>query len=351
MIAAVLVMAAVGGAIPVTTSMERFPDARWWTGAGDMQVSNMLNDIARDGAGHFRTWAPGPQQLAARYLANGLDEQQRVAVLLGGAFFRDPALLPAYAAAARSEVLRERQAAAVGLAWLLGERPPPPGALVDRPGTWRRLGNAVEALVAATRTRTLVAIWADSYLEAVKQPRRPGLVLLREPMACLQAIRQLAQPEDVNEIIALWPQVADRDGRVMLMGVLEMITLQQFEPRPQGPRAPSGQFLVNSGLQQAESWVHWLCRSIDGRVLVRINVTNNIFDDGAGATTVVPWLRLLMTDLSFAWHVAAEAAVEFGAPAVSLTRSGMQTEANRQALGAVLEYFPVSREIPRDRRR
>lgn len=346
-----VILAAAAGAIPVSQGVERFPEARWWPGAGDRQVANMLGEIAHFGNTEFRTVAPGPQQLASRYLNGEIkSESERVAVLLGGAMFRDPALLPAYARAAESGTLRERQAAAVGLAWMLGEASPNLPTIPDRPETWRGLEGLVNSLIEATRTRSLVEIWVDSYLEAVGQPRRPGMVMVREPQRCLEAIHRLATPDHVMELVALWPLLASEEHRLQLLSTLEMVTLQEFTPRPRGERQPTGPWLHEAGLQRVDFWVDRVCQSGDGWALVRSNVVRNVFDDGAGATTLTPWLRVLSTDAPFAWPVAVEVLMTMGAPAVAMDRSNLGAPGNEASRTELLRFFPVSSQTGRTQR-
>ena len=58
---------------------------------------------------------PGPTELMRLWSDRDLSEEQRVALLLGGAVYHDPVMLPAYRAAIESKSQRLRQAATYGL--------------------------------------------------------------------------------------------------------------------------------------------------------------------------------------------------------------------------------------------
>lgn len=339
---AVLVLAAttgVGG-VPVPDAVRRFPDSTYWPGVGLQQVGNMLAEVASSTGTSMMSVGPGPSQLMARWQAGQLSVDQRVAVLLGGAAFHDPVLLPAYAAASRSTASRERQAAAVGLAFLLGDAPPAPLAIPDTTENWEGFGRFAEALAEAARTRSLVGIWRDSYAAAIGAPHVPGLVLRRSTDACLRAIRAIAQPGDLNELLALWPLVRGLPEQAHLLRSIEMVTVQRFVEVPRGERAASGDWLLKAGVERMRSWVDGVCRTLDGEGVF----LNGVASAGGGdpAVEARPYLKVLAIRYPYVWPVAAERLTAFGGPALWLDREGVGNPANKAQIDQFWTIFPLS---------
>ncbi len=333
--------------LPGPQSLARFPDASYWPGVGLQQVGNMLAEIQRDSEQEMRSRGPGPQQLAARWARGALSERDQVALLLGGASYHHPSLLPAYAQAFRSPSLTVRQAAAVGMAWLLGDRAPVPQSIPDTAETWQRVGGFAEALVEAVRTRSLVGIWIDSYLQARGLPRRPGLVLVREPGQCLQAIAEVAGPADLAELLALWPLLDVPGDRYAVLRVLEMVMVARLVASPGGERGGWGAWVYESGAEIVDAFVAQRCSAVDGWEVARRNaIAVARHDDGCGGCTPRPWLRLLELSYPPVWAVALEVLPAFGAPFVRYDRGNLQTGGTARSLELLLAYFEIQANAP-----
>jgi hypothetical protein len=343
---AVVVLAAAAGSagIPRPQVMERFPDASYWPGVGSRQVANMLAEIQRDAWTAMRSEGPGPQQLAALWRSGRLKREDRVAVLLGGAAFHAPVMLPLYAEALRSSDLRERQAAAVGLFWLLGALPPDPQTLAAAPDAWRKLEGLAEALVAASRTRSLVGLWVDSYLQAIGVPARPGLRLIRGPDECLAAIREIAEPEDLNELLALWPLLRSDHDRFDVLRTLEIVTLSRLVAVQKGARASWGGWIYETGALMVDALVQRTCASVDGEGMLRANLMKLAGNDGCDGCTYVPWARTLRFEYPPTWVVALERLPAFGAPAVDFDRRELDSSKNQDLVEPVRQYFAITAE-------
>lgn len=349
MLASLVAVVAVATApsLPAPQSLARFPDASFWPGIGAQQVANMLAEIQRDSEQEMRSRGPGPQQLAARWASGGLLEIDQLALLLSGASYHHPSLLPAYAQALRSPSLRVRQAAAVGMAWLLGETAPAPGSIPDTVETWQRIGGFADALVEASRARSLVGIWIDSYLHARGLPRRPGLVLKREPSHCLQAIAQIAGPADLPELLALWPLLDLPGDRYAVLRVLEMVMVARLVASPGGERAGWGAWVYESGAEIVDAFVAQRCRAVDGwEVARRSAIALARLDDGCGGCTPGPWLRLLEMSYPPVWAVALEVLPAFGAPFIRFERGDLQSGGKALSLERLLAYFEVQANAP-----
>jgi|YNPBryunderm2012_1023409.scaffolds.fasta_scaffold11490_2 hypothetical protein len=338
---------AVAPPLPAPQSLARFPDASYWPGAGLQQVSNMLAEIQRDSEQEMRSHGPGPQQLAARWARGGLSERDQLALLLGGASYHHPSLLPVYAQALRSPSLTVRQAAAVGLAWLLGDRPAAPQSIPDTAETWQRLGAFADALVEASRTRSLVGIWIDSYLHGSGLLRPAGLVLAREPSRCLEAIDEIATPGDLPELLALWPLLPAPRDRYAVLRTLERIMVARLVAAPAGPRRSWGTWVYESGAEIVDTFVAQRCSTVDGWEVARRNaIAVARHDDGCGGCRPEPWLKLLEVSYPPVWALALEVLPAFGAPVVLYQRGQLPGGDKAPSLERVLGYFEVRANAP-----
>lgn len=343
----VLVLAVVLGAgeIPITDAARRFPDPSTWPGTGRQRIENMLSDVRESQGNQLATRGPGPQQIAARFRKGQLNAAERVAALLGSPIFHDASVLPMFAQAMRSPVLRERQAAVVGLAWLIGVPPPDPTLLEDgAEELWQRQQALVDALVVATREQPLIRVWVNSILAAKDSiSTGAGFALRVDVGLSLSAIREIAQPEDVNELLALWP-LLERVEQQLLLGTLEIITLQQFLVRPAaGPRTPTGSWIQDNARQQASAWVDRACAEIDGPSTVLARLRGEGERRAQSTRVVTDLLIALEHDHQPIWFVPSQMLVAFGAPAVQYDRQRPQNPGNSELRSRVRRDFGVSR--------
>jgi hypothetical protein len=333
--------------IPVPDAVKRFPDPSYWPGTGALQVGNMLDAVASDCVSAMLGAGPGPGQLAARFSGGELDEAHRVAILLCGAHFHDPVLLPAYAEAFRSSSERERVAAAVGIAILMGDPAPLPVIVPDAPEYWQAMERAALEIHEASRSRTLVGIWVDSYLVARGlQPFRPGLVIPRGREGCLRAIREVARPPDLNEVAALWPLLDDLAEQLSVIRTIELITGRPIVQEPRGQRVPRGEFLHRSAVNSVEFWVQGHCRTVDG-----LAAFEDFLARGHGTGRVEALLAVLRLRHAVAWPSAMDELVPFGAPAVYFDRQRPGSPGNEESVRQVRNYFPISWRAVREQER
>jgi hypothetical protein len=329
------------GTVPIPESVQRFPDPAYWPGSGVQQVGNMLEAIADQAGALMRTSGPGPQQLLARWKTGRLNAAERVSVLLAGGTFHNPVLLPIYPEAMRSTVLRERRAAAVGLAWLIGERPPDPTAIQDTPQVWSEMAAAADAVTRTAQRYSLVQMWVRSLLVAKGEPRPGGLVLRRTAQQCLAAIREIAEPDDVNDLIALWP-LLDRQEQLSLLKTLEIITVQRFSEVAVNPRAPTGPWLDDIAIARVDDWVRGACRTMNGASFALRAIRSTCRSDEARSEEPTVLLCPLAIDFPSMWPVPAELLTAFGAPAVNLDRRRLDDPANEDRVGQVRRAFEIS---------
>ena len=172
----------------------RFPDPSGSAGVGMRQEVLMLTRALSDSGGVMRSVGPGPQQLVARWTAGRLNAAEKVAVLLGGAAFHDPALLRIYDEASRDPDRRVLQAAVAGFFALIGDDPPLPSTVSDTAAERERFGDLVRTFGWALRSKPLVGIWVDSFAAGRGLPMSGRLALRRRGPPCLPAERREAAP-------------------------------------------------------------------------------------------------------------------------------------------------------------
>jgi hypothetical protein len=164
---------------------------------------------------------------------------------------------------------------------------------------------------------------------------------LRRPApACLQAIREIATPADLNELFALWPLV-ERDERRTMLRTIEMVSAQRFDEVPINPNAATGPWQWDIGLQRVDDWVGGACATVDGTTIALGNI-GRLSGAGRDARAAAVLARALRADIPSVWPVATELLTAFGGPAVNYDRSRLDNPKNEEAVKKVLERFPVS---------
>jgi len=340
-----LVLAVVlgSGAVPISEATMRFPNADTWSGGAQQRVVNMLADINESQGNRMATSGPGPQQLAARWERHQLNQAERVAVLLGAAVFHHPATLPIYLDGLRSPILRERRAAIVGLAWYLGVAPPDPNTIGDDSPVAAAAVRTAEALLSLSRERTLVELWCESYLVARGLlPAKNRVVLSPDPSVCLQAIREVAVPEDLADIVALWPVLPTRD-RSSLMTTLEMITMQQFYLPPGDPQAPTGDWLFVQAEARVDAWIKGMCAPVDGWSLALGNLTRAWPLQDPPEFPYQPLLTALEGSYEPLWFLPTQLLVAYGGRSVDYDRQRPNNPRNRELRNRIKDAFAVSK--------
>lgn len=345
-----LLLAVVLGAgrVPITEATMKFPDSSSWSGAGQRRVENMLADVRSAQETRLAAVGPGPQQLAARWQRGQLNAAERVAVLLGASVFHHPAVLPIYADGLRSRVLRERQAAMVGLAWFLGVPPPDPEQAAEGSAVLGAARRSADALVLLLRERTLADLWCESYLVARGLVPTEGRVLLHpDAKTCLLALREIAGPQDLDSLTALWPAVAERD-RPALLRTLEAVTMQQFFIPPANPQAPTGGWLYVDAAARVDAWVGGLCRSVEGFGLALANMARAWPLPEPPERPYQPLLTPMEGSYEPLWFLPSELLVAFGGRSVSYDRVQTDNPRNRDQRDRVRDSFPISKGELRD---
>ena len=186
-------------------------------------------------------------------------------------------------------------------------------------------------------------MWVDSYLAAAGLPHRPGMTLRRRPEVCLRAIAAIAEPEDLDELMALWPLIRSRQEQYRLVDTFEIVTVRRFEPAPPpGSRVREGGWLTEAGAQAVDYFVRSACATLEGDGLARRHVAKLAGVSDAALDGPGPWLKILRLPVATLWAVPLERLTAFGAPAVSFDRTNPGGSHNAGAAQHVRRMFGVT---------
>ncbi len=252
--------------------------------------------------------------------ATHLNPRMRVTLLLGGAAFHNPLLLPAYIKEMSNSDTRARQAAAYGYRDLIGDRLPNVSSGIT-PNEAQALEGEMRAVMASLRANTLTEMWAAALLnnEGILLPEYRGVILKRRPIDCLNSLDVLVQPEDLK-LLATTYRLSRRMGtRISLLKLIEGISLRKFLVLPQGSAAKWGPKDYEKGLSNLDRWLdHWeiaLCGLHTESVLTisfREMGINNVNPLGAKSCPV--WLGILNKGDPGWWGLASRRLYECGSP-------------------------------------
>ncbi len=283
---------------------------------------------------------PGPDALLELW-AEDLNQRQRVAVLLGGAAYHDPILLPIYAEAATSDDPLLRKAAAFAYRDLIADRlPNVRGGVTLEQG--RALAGEIRAVSDTLRTRSLPELWLDAALYPEQQSftGRPGVVLRRSPEGCLKALDRLYRPEDIDLYVRALELSTSDKLRIGLVQFIEAAALQEFLIIPRGPREPRPYGLYLYSIEAAEQWLVPSCE-IDTAEVIGESMSE------LGARGVDPyaswsidvWLHLLRKGPARWWPTASIQLYRFGGPYVPLSVLRADGEANDASRRKLLGWY------------
>lgn len=275
---------------------------------------------------------PGPSGLLELWQSGELNRGQKLSLLLGGAAFHDPLLLPVYREALESRNPRLRQAAAYGYRDLIGDEPPNvrAGVSID---VARSLVGELDAVVQTLQQSTLVEMWLASTLAAAGE--RPvnwnGIVFKKSPMACLKAVERLVGLEDLESVIRAYELSDDRGSRIGLMRLIEGLTLKKFIVKPQGSGKGWGADVYDDAFERLQHWLDFQCDPGVAPVLERAFADLGVRGlDPLRAEACDAWLQILMKARSPAWAMASERIYLCGGPAIrlSMARQGDEDSQN-----------------------
>jgi hypothetical protein len=292
----------------------------------------------------MESW-PGPSQLLQLWNEGRLDEPDRVSLLLGGAAFHDPVLLPAYREAVVSPSQRIRQAAVYGYRDLLADGlPDVSGAIGDEDAA--RLAEEIGWVTRTLSRRTLVELWLQSLVahEEFSLPGWDGVTLERQPNVCLRALDRLVGIEDLDLLLTAYDMTVDFGTRINLLKFVEAITLSRFIVVPEGGRKGWGSQVFTTAMDAMagarRQWSRDGC-SVDGEAVLNGNLrsmgvsgVDPLSADGCGV-----WLGVL--DLGFPqwWMLASRQLYACGGPWVEISALAPERDPGPELRNSLLEWY------------
>lgn len=299
----------------------------------------------------LETW-PGPAGLVELWRSEDLDEDRKVALLLGAGAFHDPSLLPLLIEATADEAPRVRQAAVFGYRVLMADVPqvdPPSG--LDEMG---RLRREMRTMMRALRRESLVEIWLDSFLAAdgVSLTSGRGVVLRRPPKACLAALDQVLEPEDLPLVVEAYRRAESLTVRLGLLRLLESSAMHELVVKPKNPQQGWGEEVYTAALERGDALADTLCgRRAESLLAARLAAAGVRGVDPRSPAAAHVWLLVLEKMPAQWWPVAARMLYRCGGPAQFPSFSDPGGAASRSARQRILEFYGVRRARPGHRRR
>jgi hypothetical protein len=319
-----------------------------------------FDDVARDRLQQraMVRW-PGPSELRLLWHEGGLNENQRIALLLGAAAQHDGSLLELYREAVLSDSQRLRQAGAYGYRDLIGDQPPNVMRGVDDDAAQRLVGE-IDAVQSTLRFHSMVEMWLQAALhdEQRTMPGYRGILHRRPSDACFRSVDRVMGPEDLEVLIRAYRISEDTSNRIPLLKLIEALTLNQFLVMPLGDRKGWGSEVYKDGLDLLDEWIdEWVDRRCDldyGRV-----VSASLVKMGAvGVDPLHPeacavWGMVLGQGDPRWWAISARRLYECGGPWVEMSVLQAPSKENRSRRDFLMNWFGLRDTVsqpPRDER-
>jgi len=292
----------------------------------------------------MESW-PGPSQLLRFWEGGGLNESDQVSLLLGGAAFHDPVLLPAYRDAVISPSARVRQAAVYGYRDLLGDSVPDVSVGISSEAA-NLLADEMEFMMQTVAQSSLLAVWLQALLDSEETglPGWEGIILQRPPSVCLKAVGRLADAEDLNLLLVAYDLSGDFGTRVNLLKLVESVTLSRFIIVPDGGQKGWGRHVFETamgGLEGARrTWTQNSCvvnvEDVLARNLAAMGVSgiDPLAADGCGV-----WLGVLDQGIPQWWSMAARRLYECGGPWHEISALSPEREPGPSRRKQLLEWY------------
>ncbi|MFV2071622.1 MAG: hypothetical protein ACC742_03090 [Thermoanaerobaculales bacterium] len=332
-IAALVLIGAMNTSVITTGLVSRFP--------GDYYDTRSRSWLQRQA---MTRW-PSPEGLLRMWSEEKLSERQRMALLLGGAAFHDPVLLPAYREAIMADSQRLRQAAAYGYRDLLADRLPDVRNGIDDESA-KLLADEMELVERTLRRRSLLEMWLESVLlgEGLSFPGWKGVALQRRSNDCFRAAEKLVDVEDLDLLVRTYQLSEDFQNRVQLMKLIEAVSLSRFFEKPTGERQGWGMGIFISGLEALDAtlpgWIGEDCL-VDTEEVLRSNLALMGVRglDPLSAEGCIVWQAVLLKGRPRWWSVAARRLYACGGPFYELSALQPDREANRKLRNGLVNWY------------
>lgn len=293
---------------------------------------------------------PGPTELVRQWREAELSEGQRVALLVGGAVYHDPVMLPLYREAMASESQILRQAAAYGYRDLIADRLPRVDVVIDDESA-RILGDEMRWMARTLQRAPLLAVWLQSALvqEGATLPGWQGVTLHRAPRECLRSAARLAGPGDLDLLVTAFELSSDMGNRIAILEIIEAVSLSRFIVMPTGNRAGWGMDVYKTAFQslrvKIRRWRLHGC-TVDGEAVLRENLRAQQIEiaDPLGPEACGLWLVVLRKGSPRWWSLAAQRLYACGGPWYELSVLQPDTEQNRARRNRLANWYEPRRE-------
>jgi len=292
----------------------------------------------------MESW-PGPSQLLRLWDNGDLNESDQVSLLLGGAAFHDPMLLPAYREAVISPSLRVRQAAVYGYRDLLGDGLPDVRGGINAEAA-ALLGEEMDWIMRTLARRSIVELWLQALLahEGQGLPGWQGVTLERDPTVSLHALERVIFVEDLDLLLEAYDISQDFAIRINILKLVEAITLSRFIIMPEGSNKGWGrQVFVTamSGLEGARR--RWSAASclVDGEAVLELNLeTMGVTGiDTRSEEGCQVWVNVLDRGFPRWWMLASRRLYACGGPWVRMSALSPDSPRDREHRTRLLEWF------------
>lgn len=332
-VTAVVLMAAIGGSVLSPGAVADFPG-----GYFDTQVRENFQR-------HVMASWPGPTELMRLWRDGDLSRDERVALLLGGAVYHDPMMLPVYREALESESLRVRQAAIYGYRDLTGDRLPNVNVTIGEEALTAMAGE-MRWVQHTLRRHSLLEMWLQSVLvqEGASLPGFMGVRLARSTNDCFRAAERLVDFGDLDLLVTAYELSHDTDSRIGFLKLIESVSVSRFLTIPRGPKRGWGKEVFEAALRNLDLRVsRWRGRScqLDGEMILLQNLRsvgakNN---DPLGPGAIRLWLAVLESENSRWWALAARRLYACGGPWVELSVLRPDSEQNRERRDQLIKWY------------
>ena len=295
---------------------------------------------------------PGPTELMRRWQDVDLSEEQRVAILLGGAAYHDPTMLPAYREAIKSESPRLRQAAIYGFRDLIGDRPPNVNVTIEETAL-RAISQEMDWVQGTLRRHSLLEIWLQSALvqEGASLPGYVGIKMVRPPKYCFGAAERLFDVGDLDLLVTAYEQSLDRNNRIDLLKLIEAVSISRILIIPAGQNKGWGKWTIDNALRRLDGTVRQWRKSncqLDEEAILYQNLRSlgAKNKDPLGPSSDRLWLALLEGTNSRWWALAARRLYASGGPWYELSVLRPNSKDNERRRDALSRWYsPITKKM------
>lgn len=284
---------------------------------------------------------PGPTGLMDLWASGQLKPAARVSLLLGGAAFHDPQMLPIYREALQSKRPLVRQAAAYGYRDLIGDQIPSVRNGINWDQAQALIGE-LDAVAKTTRRATLLEIWLTSALaeEGRRPPDWQGILFRRSAAACLKAAARLARTEDLDLLVRTYEYSGRSTTRNVLLLMIEGLSMNRFVVRPTGQSAGWSRKVYTEAEERLDQWLERNCDLEVDAVLQQAFEDLGIRGlDPQSAAACDAWIHILKRGQPTTWAVASQRVYRCGGPAIQLSLTRPETSPNREAWKRLNAWF------------